>query len=147
MKYTLLIPLLVFCKSFAFGQTESEVFRRTKLQDRALGGAETENLLLNTSFPKLLTHTTNSVVYGFIGDNYQRLRIRFISVKQSEVANSYTVYGKSMVKGNVCEFRGSVNIANTRKYKVSSYGVDDKYKNAGLKGQFIIIGEIGRAHV
>jgi len=137
----LLLLLLIFCKIATFGQTESEVFRNKELNNTALSSGELKGMFIHNSFQKLFTKSDNSMVYGFIGDNYQRLRIKIISMTQSGVANSYTVYGKSMVNGNICEFHGAISIKNIRKYKVTSSGVDDGYKNAGLRGQFIIIGD------
>ena len=141
MKRQFFIFLLLLCMCRAFGQAESEAFRNKKLHDAALANAEVKDMFHQYSFAKLFTQTDNSVVYGFAGINYQRLRIKFMSVKQSKVANSYMVYGKSMVKGNICEFHGRIDVKKIRKYKETSYGLDDKYKNAGLKGQFIIIGD------
>ena len=141
MRYTLFILLLITCRQLAFGQAESEAFRNKQLNNTALSSAELKDMFLHNSLQKLFTKSDNSTVYGFIGDNYQRLRIKIISVKQSEVANRYTVYGKSMVRSNTCEFHGAINITNIRKYKLISNGADDMYKNAGLKGQFIIIGD------
>lgn len=141
MRYPLLVLLFILCKILAFGQAESQAFRNKELNNTALSSAEFKNMFLHNSFPMLLTKSDNSIVYGFIGDNYQRLHIKIISVKQSEVANGYTVYGKSMVSGNICEFHGVINITNIRKYKVTSNGADDMYKNTGLKGQFLIIGD------
>lgn len=92
-------------------------------------------------FSQLFLHTDNSIIYGFIGNNYQRLRIKFITVTKSQsLSNTYLVYGKSMVKKNICEFRGAISISSIRKYKTMSYGVDDEYKNKGIKGQYVISG-------
>lgn len=92
-------------------------------------------------FSELFTCTDNSVVYGFIGNNYQRIRIKVISVTKDPLKpNTYKVYGKSMVKNNVDEFNGSIVISNISKQKVMSYGVDDEYKNKGFKGEFVVSG-------
>jgi hypothetical protein len=92
-------------------------------------------------FTQLFLHTDNSVIYGFIGDNYQRLHIKFITVSKSQsLPTTYLVYGKSMVKQNICTFRGSISISSIRKYETMSYGVDDEYKNKGIKGQYVISG-------
>ncbi|QNK63181.1 hypothetical protein H7F33_01260 [Pedobacter sp. PAMC26386] len=48
---------------------------------------------------------------GFIGENYQRLFIHFISiVKNARQPYVYTVYGKTRVKENICSFRGTLKI-------------------------------------
>ncbi|MEO6637750.1 MAG: hypothetical protein ABIN25_05710 [Ginsengibacter sp.] len=55
---------------------------------------------------------------GFIGDNFQRFYIHFISVKKSE-ANpyQYIVTGKTKVKENVCNFSGTITVTKAGIYK------------------------------
>jgi len=49
--------------------------------------------------------------FGFIGSNYQRLYIRFLSIiKNVNSPNQYFVYGKSRVSNNICEFIGTIDI-------------------------------------
>jgi len=48
---------------------------------------------------------------GFIGDNYQRFYIHFITVKKSKQnPYQYTVVGKTRVKGNICSLKGLITI-------------------------------------
>lgn len=141
MKHQFFVVLLLLQMGWAFGQAESEAFRNKNLHNTGLTSAEFKDVFGQNRLGKFFTLTDNSMVYGFIGGNYQRLRIKIISVKQSKIANSYMVYGKSMVKGNICEFNGVIDIKNIRKYKETSYGLDDKFRNARLKGRFIIIGD------
>lgn len=50
-------------------------------------------------------------ILGIIGENYQRLSIRYISIIQdNENQNVYFVYGKSKVKNNICEFQGKIEL-------------------------------------
>jgi len=106
-----------------------------------LSEVELKRQLSKYDFSTLFTCTDNSVIYGFIGNNYQRIRIKIISVtKDSLIPNTYKVYGKSMVKNNVDEFTGSIIISTISKQKVMSYGVDNEYKNKGFKGEFVISG-------
>ncbi len=54
---------------------------------------------------------------GFIGENYQRLRIHFISViKNPNKSMEYLVYGKSKVKNNICDFQGTITIEEAFTY-------------------------------
>lgn len=46
-----------------------------------------------------------------------------------------------MVKTNIVDFNGVVKITNIRKLKSMSYGLDDEYKNKGLKGEYLIIAD------
>lgn len=48
---------------------------------------------------------------GFIGSNYTRLRIKFLSiVKDSLHPNRYLVYGETKVLNNVCTFHGQIEV-------------------------------------
>ncbi|MEO6819456.1 MAG: hypothetical protein ABI204_06995 [Ginsengibacter sp.] len=63
---------------------------------------------------------------GFIGENYQRFYIHFISVKKS-AANpyQYIVTGKTKVKENISSFSGIINVVKAGIYKKQ---VDKSYK-------------------
>lgn len=57
---------------------------------------------------------------GFIGSNFQRFYIHYLSVTKS-ITNpyQYTVKGKTRVKDNICDFTGTVTILKARLYKES----------------------------
>ena len=56
-------------------------------------------------------------ILGFIGDNYQRLFIHFVSVIQTPTnPYEYLVYGKTMVKETVCSFQGTITIKQAMIY-------------------------------
>lgn len=98
--------------------------------------------LLKYDFSKLFTFTDNAYVYGFIGNDFQRIRIKIISIKKDAVrADVYRVYGKSMVKNNIDEFRGFIMITTISEVKPMHYGVDDELKNKGIKGEYVISGK------
>jgi hypothetical protein len=100
---------------------------------------ELKEQLSKHDFSKLFTLTDNDAIYGFIGDNYQRIRIKLLVVtKDSLHPNIYHVYGKSMVKSNIDEFEGIITISNIVKLGYINYGVDDEYKNKGIKGEYTI---------
>ena len=135
------LVLLIACQS-AFAQKEASDFRNQQLKNRAYLPNEFKNSFANTDFSLLFTKTENESVFGFIGDDYQRIRVKIISVSKSKtVPDTYDVYGKSMVKTNIDKFHGTLRITNIRKQKEMSYGADEKYKSKGLKGQFMIIGD------
>ena len=57
---------------------------------------------------------------GFVGDNFQRINIRFISVIQNpDNKLEYLVYGKTRVKDNICDFQGTIRITESRTYSES----------------------------
>lgn len=134
--------LVVFVGLNASAQTESELFKKANLKNEYLTQTELRNQFLQYDFSKLWTQTDNQFVYGFIGNDYQRIRIKIISaIKNKALPNTYDVYGKSMVKNNVEEFRGTIKILSIKKFKNTSNGVDDELKNEGIKGQYMIVGD------
>lgn len=110
-----LLLILSFCliTDLLLGQKNSEEFRNKILTDEYIIKTDIKSEFIQYDISSLLTQTTNSRIFGFIGDNYQRIRIKFISViKNKENPSQYFVYGKSMVKDNVCEFQGTITIIN-----------------------------------
>ncbi|MCB9197681.1 MAG: hypothetical protein H6600_04425 [Flavobacteriales bacterium] len=89
--------------------------------------------------------------FGYIGDNFQRLRIHFISViKKIETPNIYFVYGKTKVKGNICTFQGELRIDSliktSDKYDpdcspATFYGTYLLYEDSDQKGSGILSGQ------
>ncbi len=58
---------------------------------------------------------------GFIGDNYQRFYIHFTSVKKKpENPMQYFVSGKTRVKNNICDFKGTITILSAKLRKGNS---------------------------
>jgi hypothetical protein len=54
---------------------------------------------------------------GFIGENFQRINIKFISVIQNPNNHlQYMIYGKTRVKGNICDFQGTLTISGAEMY-------------------------------
>jgi hypothetical protein len=57
-------------------------------------------------------------ILGFIGDNFQRFHIRFISIIQNpKNPYEYLAYGKTMVKENICSFQGKILVTESRLHK------------------------------
>ncbi|MDP4271006.1 MAG: hypothetical protein Q8909_12890 [Bacteroidota bacterium] len=56
---------------------------------------------------------------GYIGDNYQRFYIHFISANQNPGnKQEYLIYGKTLVKDNICSFQGKLFIKEARTYLI-----------------------------
>lgn len=68
---------------------------------------------------------------GYIGNNFQRLHIRFISViKNPSYPTEYLVYGKSKVINNICSFQGKLTIEKSKLYASNEYpGLNEGYVN------------------
>jgi hypothetical protein len=50
----------------------------------------------------------------------------------------YLVYGKSSVKSSVCDFIGKITIIKIQEFKNQNFGIDDEYKNSGIKSQGLL---------
>ena len=67
---------------------------------------------------------------GYIGDNYQRFYIHYITVsKNKENPYRYKVFGKTKVKDGICSFQGTITIKKAMLYKESE---DPKYKQGSI---------------
>lgn len=135
MKKFALFFLLIGYVQIGISQAQTKPFNRNSFHK-----IELTKEFASSNFSHLWTKTKNEAVYGFIGDKYQRIRIKFISVKKIPTTNNYAVSGKSMVKTNICDFYGTIVINSITKLKTTSFGVDDNYKNKSIIGQFEIIG-------
>lgn len=90
-------------------------------------------------FSDVWLHTDDKFIYGIIGENHQRILMKFLTVaKNSNNPHEYFVYGKSNVKGNICEFIGHIKITKIQKITSENYGADDQYKNSKIQSQFLI---------
>lgn len=88
---------------------------------------------------------------GFIGDNYQRFYIHFISVIKNPIkSNEYLIYGKTNVKNNICEFQGKIEIKEAYTYVYQDIselmqgeikGTYEFYENPSENGSGVFIGE------
>jgi len=73
---------------------------------------------------------------GFIGDDYERLRLRFMSViRNSDNPFEYFLYGKTSVSGSVCEFQGSLSISETGFYENQP---EKMFKHGFIAGEIVL---------
>jgi len=104
-----------------------------------------ENVLDNYNhfdFSNVWTKTENSSVFGIIGKEHQRIQIKLISIKKnSNSPNEYFVFGKSCVKGTICDFSGIITLTEIKEVKELHFGVDDEYADKGIKSQGILIAD------
>jgi hypothetical protein len=126
----------------ACAQAESRtVWLRSLLNDEEFTKAEQKIRITRFNFAPLWTSTENSSVFGFIGEGFQRLRIKMISVtKEPDRPDTYTVSGKSMVKNVVRAFTGFIKITQARIRTNQHFGIDDEYKNK-VRESGIVVGQ------
>jgi len=122
------------------GQITHQRFRNI-IESKQLSQIELKRNLTQYDFSGLFTQTDNSTVYGFIGNNCNRLRIKIITItKDLSNPDTYNVYGKSMVNNNVNDFHGYIKISGILKLKVTEHGCENDSLYEGYKGEFSIIG-------
>ncbi len=132
MKRVLKIILLL-CSVSVYGQKFNTTAAWHSQILEGLSNSEYKDSVNHIDFGKLWTETSNTLVFGFIGANYERIRIKIISTHKKNNTNIYEVVGKSMVKNNVCTFHGTITINSIKIYKVLHWGLDDEFKNKGIK--------------
>ncbi|MCT4646045.1 MAG: hypothetical protein N4A74_13750 [Carboxylicivirga sp.] len=102
----LVLLFLVFMQLNLFAQIDESSSKY--IEEISIGCSKNQDSLLKYDFSKLLTSQGNNTL-GYIGSNFQRIKIRLISVvKNQSNEKEYLVYGKSKVKNNVCEFLGKI---------------------------------------
>ncbi len=141
MPRTLLISLMALSTSVLAQQGDAGLFLREILTKGEVLPGELNDSLIAKDFSALWTQTPNGMVYGFIGDDYQRIRVKLISViKDITAPEVYRVYGKNMVKTNVCEFQGELRPTNIRRFDDVNYGVDEAFRDSSIQGRFLLCG-------
>lgn len=134
-----LLYILIFLANISLAQTNEKFLNDFLLEDEL----NNENLINNYNrfdYSILWTQTENYKIFGIIGEDQQRIKIKLISiVKNSTNPNEYFVLGKSNVKGVICDFNGTIILKEIKESKNFHFGVDDEYKGKGIKSQGILI--------
>lgn len=127
--------------TIGFSQSEKQFLSDFLLEDE-LNPKNKLSEYQHYDFSNVWNKTSNEFIYGIIGEDHQRIRIKFISINKSfEKPNEYFVFGKSMVEENICDFFGTIKIRKIKELKELHFGVDEEYKNKGITQQGILIAE------
>ncbi|HMU12618.1 MAG TPA: hypothetical protein PKE53_01360, partial [Flavobacteriales bacterium] len=103
----IILTVLLFGKTYAQDTATINFFDQIKNYD--LSTILTADSFLAEDREDSKDKIKRAEILGFIGNDYQRLYIRFISVIQNPTnPYEYLVYGKTMVKETVCSFQGSI---------------------------------------
>jgi hypothetical protein len=133
------ISSLLFGQKVNFSQDWLNQLENPKYESNVL---KTENLI-----DKYKSYDFSSIIFpkqeflGFIGSDYQRIYIRFSSVKKDSDPIVYRITGSSLVKTNKFDFEGIIKIKQIREFKSLHFGVDNMYKDKGIKAQGVLIGD------
>ena len=145
-KVILLIVILISVQTF--GQENKKIDFTKEIQK-----FDISNLLtlekFNIENDTIVVHRQQPL--GYIGENYQRFHIRFISViKNPKNPLEYFAYGKTKVKNNICAFQGKLTIKKSMLFEESEVpelkqglinGEYEFYEDPDQKGTGIFKGE------
>jgi hypothetical protein len=131
--------IIIFIANISFGQVRINFLSDFLLEDE-LNSENVNNEYYKFDFSNIWVKAENNVVFGIIGEEHQRLRIKLISIEKNPFdSTEYIVYGKSMVKENICDFIGIIRIMEIKKVAELHYGIDEEYKDKGIQSQGILI--------
>lgn len=140
-KMKLAIFIFIISANISFAQTNGNLPTGFILGSDLL----TENVLnkyVQFDFSKVWLKTENSNVYGIIGADHQRIRIKLLSAKKSpENPNKYLIVGISNVEENICDFQGTINLIEIYEVKDLHYGVDYEFADKVIKSQGVLIAD------
>lgn len=102
------------------------------------------NDVLQNDFSKIWIGGT---FQGTIGENNQRIEIRFISVSKLD-GKTYSVIGKSKVNSNICDFSGKIMIQKSMKLDAKNLGCEGPdYSSGFLIGKYELNENETQSHV
>lgn len=112
----IILTVLLFSKTYAQDTPTTDFFEQIKIYD--LSTIIIADSILIEDRDEGKEKIKRAEILGFIGDDYQRFFIHFISIIQNPTnPYEYLVYGKSKVKETICSFQGIITIKQSRIYK------------------------------
>jgi len=90
------------------------------------------------NFSRLIKPETEFL--GYIGDDYQRIFVKFHSVKKGLSEDIYQLAGSILVLNNKCDFSGTITIKQIREFENFHFGADQIYRDSGIISQGVLIG-------
>ena len=116
---TILTAVFLFGQIFAQNTTTSDFFTQIKNYDLSV------IMSADSIFADEEDIIKRAEILGFIGDNYQRFHIHFISIIQNPLnPYEYFAYGKTKVKENICSFQGTIKVTKSRLYNETDIPID-----------------------
>jgi hypothetical protein len=139
----LLSTIIILIANILYGQHENvwlENLENPKYPSEKLKIENAKLEYLEYDFSTLLT--PRRAFLGFIGEDFQRIRIYFTSISK-DITNqeNYIIKGLSIVKSNKCDFEGIITVTQVREFETMHYGVDNKYEHENFISQGVLIGE------
>lgn len=127
---------MIICLMSAFVGTNGQTFNKNdmSLKYTDILTSSGDSLLDTNQIAKYLSYDFSDIlkprrILGIIGDNYQRLQMKFSSIKKNEDNPAeYIVCGQSKVNNNLCDFKGKITIKKLQETIRFRHGLDDMYK-------------------
>ncbi|RSK24721.1 hypothetical protein [Hymenobacter metallilatus] len=114
---------------------ESEQYRRHILTSPDLMPTEQVARYASRSFAGVWLHSEPETTFGFIGSDYQRLRVKLLTIHpDAQKPGRYVVTGKSQVRATVAPFQGSFTVVHVRENKRLPRTLDDVPSDAVKAG-------------
>lgn len=118
--YKIIKPL-----NFSLAQP-NEDFIKTFMDLSELKTANNVAAFTTYDFSPLWGNTRNAIIFGVIGKNNLRIRVKLTSVnKHPTKDHTYNIKGKSLVKKNLLPFSGTITINEIREVRKQFYGLDE----------------------
>lgn len=107
MKDIFLKIVFIFCGYHALGQDTIYYDYTNELMKYDISELIVSDSIQTGEYSNRIEQFERPEIIGYIGDNFQRFYIHFISIiKYPYNSNEYMVYGKTKVKSTICEFQG-----------------------------------------
>ncbi|MBX3281575.1 MAG: hypothetical protein KF756_03770 [Acidobacteria bacterium] len=120
--------------SLASGQSDVAGWKSSLLAEPTLSKVEAKTELRKFDLSGVWTAAENTTIFGFIGKNYRRIRIKIISAEKTADPFVYNVTGASLVGDTFRRFKGTIAITNARMFKVvePEFAKEAKVKKRGI---------------
>ena len=113
-----LLTLILFFRIYAQGQDSETIDFYNKIQDYDLSKIIIADSIVSGDREDSQNKYKRAEILGFIGDNFQRFQIHFISIiKNPTNPYEYFASGKTRVKDNICSFHGTITVKKAKLYK------------------------------
>ncbi|MEL6822095.1 MAG: hypothetical protein AAFP70_10060, partial [Calditrichota bacterium] len=125
---SLISLFLLFLTTGLFGQEEvmSVYHDVINIDDDIVPTRQNLDEISSVDVSQFWINNPNERRFGFIGENYQRLRLKFLSIeKDPSNPLRYSIRGKSKVAKNINSFTGDFIIKNSFYYKSLEYPEGD----------------------
>ena len=114
--FIIALTVLLFSKAYAQDTTTTNFYDQIKNYD--LSTILMADSLLTEDREDYKEKIKRKEILGFIGNDYQRFYIHFISIIQNPTNSyEYLVYGKTKVKETICSFQGTITVRQACIYR------------------------------